>query len=129
MRKEAEEHAGEDERKKSLVEARNKADHAIYEIDKLLKEHGEKVDASAREAIEAQKKAVEDAKAGEDAPAIETAIEALMTASQEIAKKVYAEQAAAQGAPAGAPGTEPPPEPAAAEAEEKVIDADFEVKP
>ena len=79
MRKEAEEHAAEDAAKKTLVEARNKADHMVYEIDKLLKEHGEKVDASVKAKIEAKKKAVEAAKDGDDPAAIEKAIEALMT--------------------------------------------------
>jgi molecular chaperone DnaK len=126
MRQEAEEHAGEDEAKKSLVEARNKADHTVYEIEKLLKEQGDKVDDATKATIEEKKKAVEAAKTGEDVAAIDKALEDLMTASQEIAKKVYAEQAAgAAGDPAAAGATT---ETASEEPDEKVIDADFEVK-
>ncbi|MHC5010986.1 MAG: molecular chaperone DnaK, partial [Planctomycetota bacterium] len=91
--------------------------------------HGDKIGADVKETIEAKKKALEEAKAGEDAAAIETAIAELMTASQEVAKKVYEEVAKTQATEAGA--ATPPPESAGEAAEtkeEKVIDADFEVK-
>ncbi len=133
MRKDAEAHAAEDEKHKKLVEAKNQADHAVYEIDKLLKEHGDKVDASVKETIEGKKSELEAVKDGEDAAAIETAIEALMTASQEIAQKVYADAqtdpaaAAAAAAAAGGAG-QPGATESSAEKEEEVIDADFEVK-
>jgi molecular chaperone DnaK len=133
MRKDAESHAAEDEAKRALVEARNTAEHRVYEIEKLLKEHGDKVDAPLRERIEEKKKAVVAAKAGEDPKAIERAVEDLMTAAQDLAKRLYE-----QGAKAGG-GGEPPPRGGVAEeppagagasggGKDKVIDADFEVK-
>jgi molecular chaperone DnaK len=133
MRQEAEAHADEDKKQKELVEARNRADHMGYEIEKLIKEHGDKVDKSVVEEMEAKKKAVEKAKEGEDVAAIDKAIEEMMVASQEIAKKVYEETggdpaaaaaAAAAAAGEGAPSTETSTE----DESEKVIDADFEVK-
>jgi molecular chaperone DnaK len=126
MRKDAESHAAEDEAKSALVAARNQAEAAIYETEKVLKEHGDKVSADVREKIEAKKKAVADAKTSDDPKKIEAAIEGLREASQEIAKKLYEE--AARTAPAtGDAGS-----PAASGAEKKsgddVIDADFEKK-
>jgi molecular chaperone DnaK len=128
MQREAEEHAADDEQRKSLAEARNKAEHLAYETDKLLKEHGDKVDASVRSRIESAKKDVLTARDGDDPAAIEKAVDELMTASQEIAKKVYEQAAAAKGG--AAPGTGGPAAGAASgEAKgEDVVDADFEVK-
>jgi molecular chaperone DnaK len=131
MRRDAESHAAEDEAKRALVEARNTAEHRVYEIEKLLKEHGDKVDAAVRERIEQKKKAVVDAKAGEDPKAIERAVEDLMTTAQDLAKRLYEE-----GAKPGPGGAEPPErggvageEPAGTgPGKDKVIDADFEVK-
>ena len=136
MRQEAEAHSDEDAKVKALVEARNKAEHAVYEIEKLLKDHADKVDDATKSEIESKKKDLETAKDGDDPDAIEKAMEALMTASQAIAQKVYAEQAAAGGDPAAAAaaaaagaaqgaGTETS---NAGDDAEEVIDADFEVK-
>ena len=128
MRKDAEENAAADEKAKALVEARNKADSAVYEIDKLIKEHGDKVDAAVISAIEAKKNDLEAAAKNDDPAAIEKAVESLMAEAQEIAKKVYAEDPAAAAAAAGAAaggGTETG---AGAKQDDDVIDADFEVK-
>jgi molecular chaperone DnaK len=132
MRKDAESHAAEDEQRKALVEARNKAESAVYEIDKLLKEHGEKTPSDVKERIEAKKKAVVEAKSSDDPKKIESAVDDLMTAAQEVAKRMYEEASkSAPGAAAGPgePGTEPEePTGAAKGGKDKVIDADFEVK-
>jgi molecular chaperone DnaK len=135
MRRDAEAHAAEDEARKNLIEARNKAEAVVYETDKALKEHGSKVGADVRAKIEEKKKAVETAKGGDDPVAIEKAIDDLLTASQEIARKVYEEASKTAGpaAPAGGPAPEePPPASAGAPSEGggggKVIDADFEAK-
>ena len=131
MRREAEEHASEDENRQALAEARNKAEHTAYEVQKLLKEHGDKVDAKTRDAIEEKRKAALAAKDGDDPAKIQQAVEDLMTASQEIAKKVYEQSAPPPGASsAGAP---PPHEehagaPGGKAGDDKVVDADYEVK-
>jgi molecular chaperone DnaK len=126
MKRDAEAHSAEDDERRSLVEAKNKAEAVVYETDKVLKEHGDKVSAEVRADIERKKKAVAEAKTGSDAKAIDRAIEDLLTASQEIAKKIY------ESAPKGQP--EAKAASGAASASEKgkdddhVIDADFEVK-
>ncbi|MGE0193619.1 MAG: molecular chaperone DnaK [Planctomycetota bacterium] len=123
MKREAEAHAEEDKKVKALVEARNKADHTVYEIEKLIKEHGDKVDNAVLGQIESKKQALVDAKAGDDAGRIERAIEDLMATSQSIAQKVYAQEGAAAGTPAGAGAKA-----TRSDADDNVIDADFEVK-
>ncbi len=128
MRKDAESNAAEDEKRAALAEARNKAEHAIYQVEKHLKEHGEKVPASVKEGIETKRKALEALKDKDDAAAIERGIEELMTASQEIAKAMYEEVAKAQAAVP--PASEPPPHAGAGakKSGDDVIDADFDVK-
>jgi len=134
MRSEAAEHSEEDKKHRDLIEARNKADHSIYEIEKLLKEHADKVEDATKSEIEAKKKDLVTAKEGDSVEAIDAAIEALMTTSQAIAQKIYAEEQAAAGDPAAAAaaaaaaGAAGATETASAETEEEVIDADFEVK-
>jgi molecular chaperone DnaK len=134
MRREAEEHASEDEKRQALAEARNKAEHTAYEVQKLLKEHGDKVDPKVRDAIEEKRKAALAAKDGDDPAKIQQAVEDLMTASQEIAKKVYEQSAPPPGA---APSEDGPPHADHAghvgaapggKGDDKVVDADYEVK-
>ena len=125
MRRDAEAHAAEDAKHRALVEARNKADHAVYEIDKLVKEHGGKVDGAVLGTIESRKSDVEKAAKSDDAPAIERAVEALMTSAQEIAKHVYAE---GQGDPAAAAAAAAGATESSRGKSDDVIDADFEVK-
>jgi molecular chaperone DnaK len=129
MRKDAEAHAEEDSLKKAIVEARNQAEARIYEAEKALKEHEDRVEAADRSAIE---KAMEDLKAvkdGEDAKAIESKVEALTAATHAMAQKMYQKTAAGAGAGSsqgGGPADEP--DPGAGTEDEKIIDADFEVK-
>ncbi|MCB9826207.1 MAG: molecular chaperone DnaK [Planctomycetes bacterium] len=125
MKKEAEAHAEEDKKVKALVEARNKADHAVYEIEKLIKEHGDKVDNAVLGQIESKKQALVDAKTGDDAGRIERAIEDLMSTSQSIAQKVYGQDGAGAGAAAPAGAGAPT---SGGDQDDNVIDADFEVK-
>ncbi|MFO0934773.1 MAG: molecular chaperone DnaK [Planctomycetota bacterium] len=133
MRRDAEAHAAEDEKRASLAEARNQADQIAYQTEKTLKEHGDKVSAEVREKIEAKRKAVVEARASEDPAAIKKAIEELMETSQELGQKIYEEAAKAQAAagPAGGATTEPGASGkggASKPADDDVIDADFEKK-
>ena len=135
MVRDAEVNASEDAKKVELVSARNQGDAMVHSVRKSLGEHGDKLEASEKEAIETALKDVEEAIKGDDKVAIEAKTEALMTASQKLGEKVYADQQAAQaaagaaGAGAGA-GAQPQAEPQAAHAaDDNVVDADFkEVK-
>ena len=134
MVRDAEVNAGEDAKKVELVQARNQGDAMVHSVRKSLSEHGEKLEAAEKEAIETALKDVEEAIKGDDKAVIEAKTEALMTASQKLGEKVYADQQAAQaaagaaGAGAGAEHAQAEPQ-AAHAADDNVVDADFkEVK-
>ncbi|MCA8970333.1 MAG: molecular chaperone DnaK [Planctomycetes bacterium] len=128
MRQEAEANSEADKKRRKLIDARNKADNTIYELDKILDKHAEKIPEDEKAKIEEKKAALQTAKDGEDAGAIEKAIEELQKASQAIGSILY-EQASAEG------GAEAESEPAGAGAskgqdsgDDDIKDADFEVK-
>ena len=128
MVKDAELNAAEDHKKLELVQARNQGDAMVHSVRKSLTEHGDKLEAGEKDAIEAAIKDVEEALKGDDKAAIDSKTEALMTASQKLGEKMYADAAAAaQAAGAGAaPGAGAQ---ASAAADDNVVDAEVkEVK-
>ncbi len=94
MKQEAEEHAGEDAKKKELIEVRNVADQLIYTAEKSLRDHGDKVDEATKNAIEEKITALKGVKDAEDKASIETKTQEL---SQELQKIGELMQKAAQG--------------------------------
>jgi molecular chaperone DnaK len=123
MRKEADSHAEEDRRKRELAEAKNRAEHLVYQTEKLMKEHAEKLDAGSKSAIEAAMEKVKEAEKGSDVAAIKSAVENLEQAMHALSKHMYeaAQQASAAGAAPSGDGSAKP-------ADENVIDAEFEKK-
>jgi len=125
MAKEAEAHAAEDKEAREQIEARNSLDSLAYNIEKMLKEAGDKVQGSERTEVES---ALADArKTLEGAPSVaemKAAQEKLTTASHKMAELLYKANAAASASPAeGQPVTG---EPAAeAKKDEGVIDAEY----
>ena len=127
MRKDAEAHAAEDEKRKEEIDERNQADSAVYQTEKALKESGDKISAEKKAPVEKALADLKDALKGSDLAAIKAKKEALMTAVQAIGQELYSQQAGAQGAQPGA-GTPPPPPPggdAGAKKDDDVIDGDF----
>ena len=130
MRKEAESHAEEDKKLRTLVDKRNQADALVYQVEHTLKEHGDKLGADDRASIEKAIGEVREALKADDPARIDRAVEALNQASHSLAKMLYQQQG--PGAQAGAGHAAGPGQ--AAPSEEKkggdddVIDADFEVK-
>lgn len=122
MQKDAETHAAEDARKRKLAEARNQASTLTYQTEKLLKEHADKLDAGSKSAIEAAIQKVKDKEKGDDAAAIEQAVEELNQAAHALSKHMYE-----QGAQ-GQPGAEGGPTGGGAKPDDDVIDAEFEKK-
>ncbi|MEJ5030162.1 MULTISPECIES: molecular chaperone DnaK [unclassified Comamonas] len=125
MVKDAELNAADDKKKLELVQARNQGEAAVHSVKKSLGEHGDKLDAAEKSAIDSAVQELEEALKTEDKDAIEAKTTALMTASQKLGEKVYADaqaaQAGAAGAAAGAAG--------AAAADDNVVDAEVkEVK-
>ena len=127
MKKDAEQHVADDQKKRDTIEARNRAEHLIHETEKTLKEHGDRVPGDERGKIESAANQLKEACKSDDTDAIKKATEALITASQIIGKIMYEEAAKqqegpAQAQPAGAD------EPSGDKKDEDVIDAEFEVK-
>ena len=126
MVKDAELNAAEDKKKVELVQARNQGEAMVHSVKKSLSEHGDKLDAAEKSAIENAMKAVEEAIKGEDKEAIEAKTEALMSASQKLGEKVYAASQAEQAAAAASAGAG---QGGAAKADDDIVDAEVkEVK-
>jgi molecular chaperone DnaK len=121
--KDAEMHAGEDRKKRELIDARNMADSLIYTTEKSIKEAGGSVDDSTKagidQAIENLKKVME----GEDTAQIKRLTEELTQASHKLAEAMYA-RASQQQAQAG--GTGASEDAGGGTDDEDVVDADFE---
>ncbi|GIX25457.1 MULTISPECIES: molecular chaperone DnaK [Caldimonas] len=127
MVKDAELNAAEDKRKLELAQARNQADALVHSVRKSLGEHGSKLEASEKEAIESAIKDLEEALKGEDKATIEAKSEALMKASQKLGEKLYADMQAAQAA--GQSHSAAGAQASAKSADDNVVDAEFtEVK-
>jgi len=105
MVKEAEKAAAEDARRKEEVEARNQADSLVYQTEKLLKEHGDKIKADEKSKIESSINAVKEALKGKDAEKIKKATEELTNATYCLSEAVYKE---AQTKRQAKPGQEQP---------------------
>ena len=98
MKAEAEKYAEDDKAKKELIESKNKANSIVFEMEKQLKEYGDKLEEADHKKIEEDLKALQDLAAKEDVTKdeLEKAIEATMTSSQKIGEamqKAQAEQA------------------------------------
>jgi molecular chaperone DnaK len=126
MAKDAEAHAAEDKEQKEKIEARNQLDSMVYNVEKMLKDGGEKVAAADKTEVET---ALSDAKttlSGGDPSTTElnAAREALTTASHKLAEALYKANAATAGAPTdGATAAEGTTE--APKQDEGVIDAEY----
>jgi len=133
MTREAEAHAEEDKKKRELVETHNTADQRVYEAEKTLKEHGDKVSADQKASVQRAIDELREANKKDDTADIKAKIDALMTAMQQLGQMMYeAASKAREGATAGeGAGARPRPEEPPKEEKPKkegVIDADFEVK-
>jgi molecular chaperone DnaK len=100
MMKDAESHAGEDEKKKAEIEARNRLDGLVYSVEKTFAENKDKLDAAASGEIETAISEAKTALAGSDPDAMNNAFERLQTASHKLAEVLYSQAGAAQGAEA-----------------------------
>jgi molecular chaperone DnaK len=113
MVQEAQAHADEDKKRKDLVEARNHADALIHSTEKALGEHGDKIGADEKSAIEAAVTDLKSSLEGEDPEAISAKTQTLAQASMKLGEAMYKAQ---QGEPPAG----------AAPADEGVVDAEFE---
>ena len=124
MAKDAEAHAAEDKEKKDEIEARNQLDSLVYNIEKMLKESGDKVQASDKSEVESALAEAKEKLAGtSSASELNSVKDKLQTASHKLAEAVY--KAGAASAPtdgaAAAEGTTHE----EAKKDEGVIDAEY----
>lgn len=127
MVKDAEAHADEDKKKRELIEAKNKAESMIHQTEKTLKDLGDKVSSSDKDAIDAAIKDLKEAAEKDNVDDINAKTESLMNASMKLGEALYKEQqasGAAPGADAGAGANTGSSD--GAKPEEEVVDADFE---
>ncbi len=134
MQRDAESHASEDKKKRELVEARNTAEQRVYQLEKLLEEHKDKLGDSDKTALRAAIDKVNEAKKSDDVAAINRAVDELSRASQAMSEHLYSAGGPGAGAGAG-PGPGAGPRPSASpnggdgsQKPEDVIDVEFEEK-
>jgi len=127
MKKDAEEHESDDKKQRDLVDARNQADSAVYQIRKQLEEHGDKVAPEARGQIESAINDVETKVKEDDPEAINRSLEALNMAATELGKVVYEQETQGAEAAAGA-GGDGDGDAGSSNKDDDVIDAEYEVK-
>ena len=107
MIKDAEAHAKEDHARREVADARNQADHAVYQIGRQLEEHGSKLSDDERAGVEAKvaevRKLLEDP--APDTARLRSATDEMLKAAQVLGQKVYEQSQPAAG-PAGSAGGE-----------------------
>ena len=130
MAKDAEAHASEDKELREQIEAKNQLDSLVYQVEKMLKEHGDKISGTEKTDVET---AVADAKKaleGTDVAAMNSARERLTQASHKLAEQMY-KSAAPSGDGGAAAGAAPGGNGASAgngageKKDEGVIDAEY----
>jgi molecular chaperone DnaK len=102
MVRDAEAHAEDDRRRKEEAEVRNQADSLVYQTEKVLRENGDKIEGSEKEAVQSALTELKLALDVGELDRIRKGTEALMTASQSFSQKLY-EAAAASSEAAGGP--------------------------
>lgn len=118
MRREAEAHAEEDQKRRDLIEARNTADNAVYSSEKTLRDLGEKVPADIKEKVEAAVEKVKSVRDQDDPAEINREVETLMQTLQQVGQAAYSQQPPQDENPQGGSGQTPPDD-------GDVVDGDF----
>ena len=126
MVSEAEEHAGEDKKRRELTEAKNNADSLVYSTEKSLEEFGDQIDKSEKETIEQDISVLKEALEAEDVDAITKGVEALTQSSMKLGEAMYKASQEEAGAASDSSGE------GVGDADDKgskaddVVDVDFE---
>jgi molecular chaperone DnaK len=139
MKREAEANAGEDQKRREVIDLKNQGDTLVYQTEKQLREHGDKVSPDVRGQIESAANALKDALKSDDADRIKKGIEGLNQVAHKLGEEIYKSAGAGRGGAGGPPGPQPgeaggrtAEQPAGAggngKKDEDVIDAEYEVK-
>jgi len=122
MVKDAEQHASEDKQRREEIDQRNRLDTLVYEVEKNLKEWGDRLDSANRTRLDAAVEAAKQSLRSGDSGQIKSALEELSQAYSAAGASLYQ---ATQSQQSAEPGTEQ----TTAEPEEKedVVEADYEI--
>ena len=116
---EARKHEAEDRRRRELADTRNMADSLVYQMEKTLREMGDKVSEADRRAVESKIEEVRQAMKGDDVARIRRAMEELKQASYAMSQQMYGQpQTQYQPGGEGGPG-------AAGPSDEGVVEGEF----
>jgi len=99
MARDAESHSADDRKKKDEIEARNRADAMVYNVEKMLKEHRDKISEADAKQVESAVEEVRKAMSEGGLDQINSATDKLTTASHKLAEAMYKSQSAGAGAP------------------------------
>ena len=116
MVREAEEHKVEDEKRKEEIDLRNRAEGFIAQIDSMLADSGDKIDAKQKEETQKLRDDLQKSLDENDMDAVKEKLEALEKAAQAASAQMYQQQSADPNAGAGANN------------DDNVVDAEFEEK-
>ncbi|MBR5626170.1 MAG: Hsp70 family protein, partial [Thermoguttaceae bacterium] len=125
MRKDAEAHADEDRKRKELVETKNRAESMCFELEKMLKEHSDKLRPEDKSALEDAIKRTRDACNSDNADQIKSALNDLEQTSHAMSKALYE---SAQASQANSAAGQAAGDTSGKKDDDDAIDAEFEVK-
>ena len=127
MARDAESHSADDRKKKDEIEARNRADAMVYNVEKMLKEHRDKISESDAKEVESALEEVKKAMAEGGLETINSATDKLTTASHKLAEAMYKSQSTpgGDGQPGGGASSASGAPPEAEKAKDNVVDAEF----
>lgn len=125
MRREAEMHADEDQKRRELIETKNHADNLVYSAEKTLKDLGDNAPAELKQKVEDAASKVREVKDSDDLQAIKTATDHLGEVLQELGSAAYQQQQAqAESAPTDQDGAKETPDDAGGD-DEDIVDGEF----
>ena len=128
MKKEAEQHAEEDRKRKEEIELRNNADSLVYETEKFVSDYGDKINPEIKSKIDTALKDLKEAISKEDSGDIKAKMEVLSKVSQEAGASIYQQQQQAQAQAEQQSGGQQTSKSGEEKGGEKVVDADYEVE-
>ncbi len=126
MVKDADLNADEDKKERERAELRNNADNLVYQTEKMLSEHGDKIGEAEKEEIEKEVLSTKKALESDNIEDLKSSVERLTQAAQKLSQVVY-EQAAKQQENQGTEGAQKGQGEHSHHQDEKVVDADYEV--
>ncbi len=128
MVRESESHAEEDRKKKEEIEIKHRADSLLYQMEKQIKDYGDRISSDDKQNIERAIEALKNAIKSDNIDMIKKAEEDLKQASYKMAESLYSAGGTGQGGaygPHSGPGYGPPPGGVAPPGGDNVVDAEF----